>query len=149
MAEPILISACLLDLPTRYDGSAKPNEPLKRYLQENNFCPVPICPEQLGGLPTPRPACKLVGGDGEDAIKGHARVVGEDEIDRTIPFIEGARMVLHIGQLSGCRRAILKERSPSCGVHRIHRGTELVKGQGVTAALLRQAGIDLMSEEDL
>ena len=124
-----LISSCLLGLCTRYDGQSKPNERCLKYL--NDFIYIPVCPEQLGGLPTPRPAANLSDGDGMDVLTGFASVITRDGRDVTKEFIAGAEGVLKIAQDQNIRLALLKARSPSCGVKKL----------GVTAALLAANGI--------
>ena len=149
MSEPILVSACLLGLPTRYDGATKRNQAALDWLVRENLLPIPVCPEQLAGLPTPREQTRFRSGDGETIMAGHGEVVSATGTIMNDEFLKGARETLHIARLTGCRRALLKERSPSCGVHRIHCGVELVSGVGVTTALLLNAGIAVMSEADL
>lgn len=127
-----LVSACLVGLCTRYDGQTKVNSKCLSQLKILNW--IPVCPEQLGGLPTPREAADIVGGDGKDVLAGKARVVTKSGIDFTAEFIRGAEQVLHIAQLQSISMAFLKARSPSCAVH----GTI-----GVTAALLQSSGIEL------
>ena len=127
-----LISSCLVGLCTRYDGQSKPNERCLQYL--NNFIYIPVCPEQLGGLPTPRPAAELSGGDGMDVLTGFASVITRDGKDVTSEFLAGAEAVLKIARDQDIRLALLKARSPSCGVKKL----------GVTAALLETNGIKLV-----
>lgn len=142
--ERVLVSACLLGLRCRYD--AIPLDPLR--LPEG-FCPIPLCPEQLGGLCTPRSPAQMVGGDGMAVLEGRARVVDQSGKDLTEAFLRGAEEVVRVVRLLGIRRAFLKEKSPSCGVNYTHRDGELVKGMGVTTAALRRAGVEVMSEEEL
>jgi uncharacterized protein YbbK (DUF523 family) len=149
MKEPILISSCLLGLSTRYDGASKRNQAVLDWLASTGAVPVPVCPEQLGGLATPREQTRFQCGDGDAILAGSGRIISLSGIDMNRSFLHGAREVACIARMTGCRQAILKERSPSCGVRQIHRGEELVAGRGVTAALLAQAGIALFSEEQL
>ena len=149
MPEPILVSACLLGLPTRYDGATKRSQAALDWLARENLLPIPVCPEQLAGLPTPREQTRFSSGDGQSVIAGHGEVVSITGTNMNQTFLKGARETLFIARLTGCRRALLKERSPSCGVHRIHCGEDLVDGNGVTTALLIDAGIAVMSETDL
>lgn len=129
---PCLISACLVGLCTRYDGKTKANPGCLAKLT-NAIC-IPVCPEQLGGLPTPREAADIVGGDGRDVLAGTAKVLTKSGIDLTAEFIRGAEQVLRIARLQNISMAFLKARSPSCAVH----------GKiGVTAALLQSAGIEV------
>ena len=147
--EPILVSACLLGLPTRYDGTSKRSQTVMEYLQRENLLPVPICPEQLAGLATPREKTFFKSGCGLDVLAGTGEVVSETGLAMNEVFCHGAKMSLQIGRVSNCRRALLKERSPSCGVHLIYRGEDRVPGTGVTTALLVKEGFEVFSEEDL
>ena len=147
--EPILVSACLLGLATRYDGKTKRSKAVMEYLQGENLLPIPICPEQLAGMPTPREKTFFKSGNGLDVLAGEGHVVSESGESMNDIFCRGASMVLQIGHLSHCRRALLKERSPSCGVHLIYRGDARVPGSGVTTALLIEEGFEVVSEEDL
>ena len=108
---------------------------------------MPLCPEELGGLPTPRPRAEIRGGDGADVLDGRARVIDEHGKDLTEAFIRGAEEVVRRAKESGARLAILKEKSPSCGVKRIYSGGELTKGMGVTTAALVRAGITVEGVE--
>ena len=128
-----LISACLLDLRTRYDGRVLSSVICEKALEEA-IC-IPVCPEQLGGLPTPRTAADLAGGDGHDVLAGRARVITRDGIDVTASFILGARQVLAIARQQPVDRVIVKARSPSCGLSPI---------RGVMAALLEEEGYEVV-----
>lgn len=149
MPEPILVSACLLGLSTRYDGQSKRNDKVLEYLRRENLQPIPICPEQLAGLPTPRPKSFFASGGGSDVLDGNGLLVQENGTDVGEAFIRGAAESLKLAQLAGCRRALFKDGSPSCGVHRIYLGAEQVAGQGVTTALLLRHGLQFISEGDL
>lgn len=129
---PILVSACMLGICTRYNGKIKEIAAIHKLLQDAQF--IPVCPEQLGGLSTPRTAADLRGGDGADVLHGTAQVITKEGTDCTEQFLRGAHEVLKIAELCNCRRAILKARSPSCAV------TGKI---GVTAALLKKHGIKL------
>jgi len=96
---------------------------------------IPVCPEQLGGLSTPRERSILTGGDGRDVLAGTARVITESGRDVTENFIRGAHMTLEIANLNTASTAILKAKSPSCGAH---------GAMGVAAAMLQSAGITLL-----
>lgn len=124
-----LVSACLVGLCTRYDGNVTANETCLRLLQDATW--IPICPEQLGGLSTPREPADIIGGDGGDVLLGKARVVTRDSIDVSKAFVSGAHQVLTIAQSQPVDAVFLKALSPSCG------------SEGVTAALLRQHGFRL------
>lgn len=149
MPEPILVSACLLGLHTRYDGAAREHPGVLAWLRDHDLLPVPVCPEQLGGLPTPRPPCRFVQGDGRTLLDGEGRLQSEDGRDLAPAFLLGARETLRAARACGCRRALLKERSPSCGSRFVYRGETLVPGQGVAAALLLRNAIAVCSEEEL
>jgi uncharacterized protein YbbK (DUF523 family) len=131
-----LVSACLLGLKTRYDGRAIPCHACRRAVA-GAVC-IPICPEQLGGLPTPRMAANLVGGDGHDVLAGHARVITRNGEDVTENFILGAQQVLEIARQHDIAKVFLKARSPSCGI-----GPKV----GVTAALLISEGYTVVEME--
>lgn len=129
--KPILISACLIGINCRYDGTNALNKKLiKRYAKE---CLIPVCPEQLGGLPTPRTEAEI---RGKDVIDKNGRVA-------TREFKKGAKEVLKIAKLLGAKKAVLKEKSPSCGVKLIYKNGKLVKGQGITTRLLKDNGIEV------
>jgi len=149
LRQPVLVSACLLGLPTRYDGKAKRSQAVVDYLRHENLLPIPVCPEQLAGMTTPRSKTFFHSGDGHDVINGNGRVVSETGQTMNDVFRRGAHLVLQVARLCGCQRALLKDRSPSCGVHRIYRGHDQVPGVGVATALLIEAGIEVKSEEDL
>jgi uncharacterized protein YbbK (DUF523 family) len=124
-----LVSACLVGLPTRYDGAARPCKDCRQALAGVFW--VPVCPEQLGGLPTPRPPADLVGGDGSAVLAGRARVVSREGLEFTAQFLKGAELVLGLARDLGVAGAFLKSGSPSCGCGRV---------LGVTAALLQREG---------
>lgn len=150
----ILVSACLLGVRCRYDGESNPEPGLRDLAALGRV--LPICPEVAGGLPTPRPAAEIedaqAGLDGNAVLRGHTRVVTSDGVDLTAQFVAGAQAALNLATRLGIRQVILKSRSPSCGSGRIHEGRFeglLVPGDGVTAALLKQGGICVMTEEEL
>lgn len=136
---PVIVSACLLGLSTRYDGRDALNDEALVKLEGASI--VPVCPEQLGGLPTPRPRSTITGGDGTDVLNGRSGVIDETGAPVTASFLKGAAETALIARLSGAREAYLKDKSPSCGSSLICRGDECVKGMGVTAALLARQGI--------
>lgn len=146
---PILVSACLLGLPTAYDGQAHPVAELVALAAQG--LAVPICPEVAGGLPVPRPPAEIVGGDGGGVLDGRARVVAIDGADVTGAYLRGAEAALAAARRCGATLAVMKARSPSCGSSCIYDGTHtgrLVAGMGVAAALLRRAGLVVLSEEE-
>lgn len=135
-----LCSACLLGIRCRPDGQSKPN-PKVIALAEKEVL-IPVCPEQLGGLPTPRKPAEQRGG----------KVITEIEDDVTVQYQKGAEDVLAIAYLLGIKEAIFKQKSPSCGVGKIYDGTfseRVVKGDGITTALLKKNKISVISDEDL
>ncbi len=139
-----VVSACLLGIECRYD--AKSVADFSTWLKNRGFVPVPICPEQLSGLPTPRESCEIVGGDGFDVLNGEARVLSKSGKDVTSYFLRGAEVAYRICRLVEAEIAFLKEFSPSCGTERIYDGSftgKKKKGCGVTAAYLKSRGIDI------
>jgi len=136
--ETVIVSACLLGVRSRYDGADAFDEAAARAAGQN---PVPVCPEQLGGLPTPRPKCEIHSGDGLSVLDGTGSVKDEKGVDVTKAFLKGAGEALRIARLTGAKKAVFKEGSPSCGVVRISREGLRVKGSGVTAALFKREGI--------
>lgn len=144
-----LISSCLLGLRTRYDGSDNYSEPLVDFLAEHNITPIPVCPEQLAGLPTPRSKCWFRSGDGKSALAQQGCLCDEQGNDVTARFIDGARQTLKIAQMTKCQVAILQQRSPSCGSQSVYLNQELTPGMGITAALLEEHGIKVFSDDNL
>lgn len=164
-----LISACLVGLNTTY--LQKNNiHPLFQWMLETGSC-IPFCPEQLGGLSTPRSASEILGGDGAGVLKSSkhnrfqnpiridnttshnkgARVINTEGKDITEHFIQGAYEALKIAQMVKPEMIILKERSPSCGVNFIYDGSfskNIITGSGVTTALLQYYGFKTISDED-
>jgi len=146
---PVLVSACLLGVRCRYDGTDNLNQTVIDYLQAKRLQPIPVCPEQLGGLPTPRPKAWFSKGDGEAYLHNHAQLTDEYGRDAGPVFLRGAEEVLRIARTCRCEKAILKQRSPSCGSRQIYLNDSLVSGVGITCALLRQAGLAVSCEESL
>ncbi|TAN61614.1 DUF523 domain-containing protein [bacterium] len=138
---PVIVSACLVGLKTRHDGKEIQNSEVLELLKGMAF--IPVCPEQLGGLPTPRPAAEISGGRARDVLEGKAKVIDENGFDVTDGFLRGAREVLKLAKLTGATTAILKEKSPSCGVAFIYRNGAIVNGAGVLAELLQKEGIEV------
>ena len=136
----ILISACLLGVGCRYDGASKPH-PLAEELSKKHVL-IPVCPEQLGGLPTPRPPAERQG----------ERVVANTGADVTAQYRRGAEETLRLCRQFDCAAAVLKEKSPSCGCNQIYDGTftgTLTAGVGVTAELLEENGIPVYGESNI
>lgn len=144
-----LVSACLLGLRTRYNGTRTALLPATSVPLEKL---IPVCPEQLGGLPTPRLPAEIQGGRGEDVFKGSAPVLNAAGEDVTEFFIRGAYETLYLANLYKVKGAFLKEGSPSCGSHYTYDGSfsqTRCQGSGVTAALLREKGIPIFTEKEL
>ncbi len=142
----IIVSACLVGLRTRYKGDDNLVAAIRNLVERGEA--IPVCPEQLGGLPTPRPPAYFAGGDGGAVLDGSARVVTESGGDVTAQFVRGAEEALELARAVGATRAILKDRSPSCGCRSVTLDGELCPGMGVAAALLARNGITIESEED-
>lgn len=137
---PVLVSACLLGLRCRYNAEPVANERVLALAKTHTL--IPVCPEQLGGLSTPRPPAERLG----------ERVVSNDGTDVTSAFVRGAEETLLLARTLGCKTAILKARSPSCGHGRIYDGSftgKLIPGSGVTAELLAKNGIRVFTEDEL
>ena len=142
MPEKILVSACLLGIGCRYDGKEKANDRVLKLLNDPDVVLIPVCPEQLGGLPTPRIASERSGD----------RVVNQAGEDVTAQYWKGAEAALKMAELYGCKKAILKERCPSCGCGAIYDGSfsrQTIPGNGVTAELLLNHGIVVLGESKL
>lgn len=138
--EKILISACLLGIPCRYDGRDNKIESLNLLQQQFDF--VPICPEQLGGLSTSRCPCEIQGN----------KVMSKEGKDCTREFQEGAEKSLKLAKQWNIKTALLKAKSPSCGFGQIYDGSfskKLITGNGLTAALLEKEGIRIFCETEL
>lgn len=140
MHEPmIIVSACLAGIYCRYNGEVEEFAPVVDLVRQGKA--IPFCPEAYGGLPTPRAPCEMLGD----------RVVDSDGVDRTAEFLRGAEEGLRLARLAGCREAILKARSPSCGSGVIYDGTftsKRIEGDGCFARLLKQSGITVRTEEE-
>ena len=143
----ILVSACLLGVKCRYDGGSSPDEKLQSMVSEVAF--IPLCPEQLGGLSTPRVSAQIVNGNGEDVLNNLARVIDSNNRDVTEQFLKGAEEVRKIARLMRVSAAIMKEKSPSCGVRFIRKNGSTVEGMGVTSALLMRDGIHVISSDEI
>ena len=132
---PIAVSACLLGEPCRYDGKSRPCEDV---LKLHDACEmVPVCPEVLGGLPVPHAPCEIA------AAERALRVTDADGVDVTDAFLAGAAKTVELAKEQGCKLAVLKAKSPSCGCGLVYDGAfagELVPGYGVAARALREAG---------
>lgn len=147
----VLVSACLLGQPVRYDGRASGHPDLLQQWQAEGRV-VPLCPEVAGGLPTPRPPAEIPGGQGSAVLDGDTQVLTVTGEDVSAAFLAGARLALELVRRHGIRVAVLKSGSPSCGNRLTYDGTfrgVKVAGEGVTTALLRRAGVQVFSELEL
>lgn len=152
MTARVLVSACLLGQPVRYDGRAATvrDEILDRWRRDDRL--VSFCPEIAGGFPVPRPPAEIDGEGGAAVLDGDARVIDDGGRDVTEYFVHGARQALEACSTQGIGVAVLKEESPSCGSSLIHDGSfsgTTVEGMGVTTALLTQHGIRVFNELQL
>ncbi|WP_320170849.1 DUF523 domain-containing protein [Maridesulfovibrio sp.] len=132
-----IVSACLAGLCCRYDGGDNADERVIGLVREG--LAVPVCPEQLGGLPTPRPPCEISGD----------RVMTVNGVDVSAGFLRGAQEALKVAKMIGADKAVLKARSPSCGAGKVYDGTfsgRLVDGDGFFAAMLKAEGIEVETE---
>ena len=136
MKEKILVSACLLGVNCKYSGGNNYSEEVMEYLKDYEI--IPICPEQLGGLPTPRPASEIIGD----------KVINNEGTDVTSNYQKGAEEALKIAKLLGIKKALLKAKSPSCGNGKIYDGTfsgTLIDGDGITTKLLKENNIEVIT----
>ncbi|MDO5640517.1 MAG: DUF523 domain-containing protein [Neisseria sp.] len=148
--KPLIVSACLLGQPVRYNGVGKPNDFLIS-LQKSGRRIIAVCPEEMGGLATPRPPSEIADASGEDVLDGKACVKANTGADVTAEFVAGAEKVLKLALEAGADCAVMKAKSPSCGCNRIYDGTfsgNVKPGNGVTTAILKRHGISVMTEED-
>jgi uncharacterized protein YbbK (DUF523 family) len=140
-----LVSACLAGVNCRYNGGNNENKLVSELVNQGKA--IAVCPEQLGGLPTPRAACEIV----EDE-EGNKKVLSADGQDCSKYFYEGAEKTLAIAEALDIKKAILKSKSPSCGCGIVYDGTfsgKLVEGNGLTAELLIKNGIEVQTEKEL
>lgn len=140
----VLVSSCLAGVACRYDGRSRPDPDVVDAV--NSGRAIPVCAEELGGLPTPRAPAEILGGDGRDVLAGTARVVTIDGDDVTEAFLSGARAVARVAIACGVSHALLQASSPSCGCGRIYDGThsgQLANGDGVVAAVLKEQGVSI------
>ena len=140
MKEKILVSACLLGVDCKYSGGNNYNEKVLEYIKDYEV--IPVCPEIMGGLSTPRPPSERIGD----------KVINNQGIDVTNEYTKGANETLKLAKLFNVKKALLKAKSPSCGKGKIYDGTfngVLVNGNGVTVDLLESNGISVITEQDL
>lgn len=141
-----LISSCLCGVNCKYSGGNNLNEKCLDLLKEGKG--ILICPEQLGGLPTPRLPAEIIG-KAENILRGMDKIITKNNIDVTNEFLKGAKETLKIAKLYKINKAILKEGSPSCGVNYIYDGSftgKKIKGNGLTTEILIKNGIEVISD---
>ena len=146
----IAVSACLLGETCRYDGRSKPCARVQELAADGHEL-VPICPEVAGGLPTPRTPSEIRG-TARGVLEGRDHIMAADGRDNTACFMKGARIAADLCRENGVRLALLKAKSPSCGFGQVYDGTftgTLVAGRGLTAELLSDAGVRVLTENDL
>ncbi len=147
-----IISGCLVGINCKYDGKNNLSDINPKILKEYKQGKlIPVCPEQLGGLPTPREGAQIHKGSGNDVLNKKAKIITRQGIDVTEQFIKGAKETLKIIKSLNIKEVIFKQRSPSCGCGQIYDGTftkTIKKGNGVTTALLKRNGIKIKTEED-
>jgi len=146
-----MVSACLLGIRCAWDGKDRyKNEKVIELLRKETL--IPVCPEQLGGLATPREFQEIEKGSGDDVLDGKSRVKNKIGQDVTRQFIRGAKEALEIAKQYNIKEFIAKSRSPSCSCSSIYDGSfskRLIKGDGVTVALFKRNGIKVISENDI
>lgn len=144
----ILVSACLAGINCRYDGRNKVNKKIKKMVEEGKA--ICVCPEELGGLSTPRPPSEILNATGEDVLNQKAKVINKKGEDVTSNFIKGAYKVLDIAKRYKISKAIFKSKSAACGKGSIYDGSfknRLIEGNGVATALLLKNNIKVVTEE--
>lgn len=136
----IIVSACLLGLPCRYDGKSCPNERVLKLAEKHTL--IPVCPEQNGGLSTPRPPAEIIDG----------KVINKIGTDVSEQYLRGAQIALDVAELNQADFVLLKAKSPSCGKGRIYDGSfsgKLIPGNGKTASLFLEKGYIVFNEEEI
>ncbi len=150
-----IVSACLLGIRCRYDAKRKPNKKILILLK--NEVLIPVCPEQLGGLKTPRTGSGIRGGDGHDVLGGKAKVINRKEEDWSSNYLQGAKEALKIAKYYRIKEAIFKQGSPACGCGEAFQwkkrdgkwSNRRRKGDGVTTALFKKHGIKVLTERQI
>lgn len=139
-----IVSACLVGINCKYDGKNNYNKEIEKLVYDGQA--IPLCPEVMGGLSTPRIPSEIIVIDGEE------RIISKEGIDVTSEFLLGAKKTLEIAQILNIKTAILQKRSPSCGVHEIYDGShtnKIIKGEGITTKLLKKHNINVITEDEL
>ena len=140
----ILVSACLLGINCKYNGGNNFNQKIFDLVKEGKA--IPVCPEQLGGLKTPRIPSEI------KIVDGKRYVINSEGEDVTENFEKGAVEVLELAKKLGIKKAILKSKSPSCGLNKIYSGNfdkQLIDGNGITADLLVKNGIEVLTSDEI
>lgn len=140
----IIISACLVGVNCKYDGSNNKNEKAYKIFKEGKA--VPVCPEVLGGMNIPRIPCEI------KIISNKRKVMNENGKDQTLKFKTGAQKTLEIAKTIGAKKAILKSKSPSCGFGKIYDGSfskKFIEGNGITTELLINNNLKVVTEKDI
>ena len=146
----MIVSACLVGVNCKYNGGNNDNDKVKEFLKDKQY--IIICPEQLGGLTTPRKPSEINQAGGKEVLIGNSKVISCENKDGTENFVKGAKESLNIAKIFNCKQALLKEGSPSCGCNLIYDGTftgKKISGMGVTAALFNENNIEVFSEKEL
>ncbi|WP_446897574.1 DUF523 domain-containing protein [Clostridium sp. LBM24168] len=146
----IAVSACLCGINTRYNGSNSLNSRILKLMESGKI--IPFCPEQLGGLSTPRLPCEISGGCGSDVIEGNAIIIDSKGRNLTDKFLRGAYESIKICRKCNIKTAILKSKSPSCGYGEIYDGSftgNRIIGNGVTAEIFIRNGIKILKEREI
>ena len=149
MKDSILISACLLGLNCRYDGSHQKLQEMD--ILKEKFILIPVCPEQAGGLSTPRIPCEIQCKT-SDIFDGKGKVLNREGKDCTEAFIRGAREALFLTEIFRIKKALLKDGSPSCGSTRIYDGSfsgKCIPGEGITSWILKKQGVQIYNEKQV
>lgn len=149
MDKKIVASACLLGFKCRWDGESRPCQKLIELYKKGEV--LPVCPEQLGGLPTPRIPSEIKNGDGEGVVAGVNCVINKNGKDVTQNFLIGAEKTLKLAKEFGANKFVGKSKSPSCGLGLTYDGSftgKLIKGDGVTVALFKKNGFKVFTEND-
>jgi len=147
MVFPVLVSACLVGFHCRFDGRDRTSTGVLRALAGTQW--IPVCPEVNAGMKTPRLPLSFFGGSGSDVLTGEARIIREDGKDMTRPLVESSRILLDFVEKWGVKTAILKDKSPSCGVRQVYFGEKLGRGVGVFTALLKDYGVRVLHEDEV
>lgn len=142
---PIIVSACLVGKRCRYNGKDRAHPGVIRFLSGKNY--VAVCPEKLAGWEVPRPPVEFHGGGAKKVAEGKTKIIDDRGRDRTASLIKGVTKALSRALSLHAREAILKEKSPSCGVTKVYRDGKLIRGEGIFTYRLRQSGVEVRSEE--